>query len=242
MLNDGHYGVGGVAVAMFHLITHSFFKALLFLGAGSVIHGCHEEQDIRKMGGLRKYMPVTFAAYAVGMMALSGVPIFFSGFWSKDEILHAAHRWPVSMIPFYMGVFGALLTAFYMTRQMFYVFAETNRGGSAAHGEHSGHAKEPHESPAVMTVPLVILAAFAMILGFFGTPAWPWFQNYLTGEHAASGLGELFSPDILFTLSSFRRSWWRRASGLAGGCAWPQTHSAARRTGHPGAAESSGGA
>jgi NADH-quinone oxidoreductase subunit L len=194
-------GVGGVAVGMFHLITHAFFKALLFLGAGSVIHGCHEEQDIRKMGGVRKYMPVTFAAYAVGMMALSGVPIFFSGFWSKDEILHAAHRWPVSSVPFYLGVFGALLTAFYMTRQMFYVFAGTNRGGSEAHGEHAGHAHEPHESPAVMTIPLVILAVFAVVLGFFGTPAWPWFQNYLTGEHAASGLGELFRPDILFTLS-----------------------------------------
>ncbi len=115
-------GVGGVAVGMFHLITHAFFKALLFLGAGSVIHGCHEEQDIRSMGGLRKFMPVTFATYAVGMMALSGVPLFFSGFWSKDEILHAAHGWPMSQVPFYLGVFGALLTAFYMTRQMFYVF------------------------------------------------------------------------------------------------------------------------
>jgi NADH-quinone oxidoreductase subunit L len=83
-------GVGGVAVGMFHLITHAFFKALLFLGAGSVIHGCHEEQDIRKMGGLKKLMPVTFATYAVGMMALCGVPLFFSGFWSKDEILDAA--------------------------------------------------------------------------------------------------------------------------------------------------------
>jgi NADH-quinone oxidoreductase subunit L len=194
-------GVGGVAVGMFHLITHAFFKALLFLGAGSVIHGCHEEQDIRRMGGLRKYMPVTFAAYAVGMMALSGVPIFFSGFWSKDEILHAAHRWPVSPVPFYLGVFGALLTAFYMTRQMYYVFAGTNRGGSPAHGENAGHAREPHESPAVMTLPLVILAMFAVVLGFFGTPAWPWFQNYLTGEHAASGLGELLRSDVVFTLS-----------------------------------------
>ena len=81
-------GVGGVAVGMFHLITHAFFKALLFLGSGSVIHGCHEEQDMRKMGGLKKYMPVTFAVYAVGMLALSGFPLFFSGFWSKDEILH----------------------------------------------------------------------------------------------------------------------------------------------------------
>src|SRR5208283_714250 len=78
-------GVGGVAVGMFHLITHAFFKALLFLGSGSVIHGCHEEQDVRKMGGLKKYMPVTFATYAIGMLALSGFPLFFSGFWSKDE-------------------------------------------------------------------------------------------------------------------------------------------------------------
>ena len=96
-------GVGGVAVGMFHLITHAFFKALLFLGAGSVIHGCHEEQDIRRMGGLRKYMPVTFATYAVGMLALCGFPLFFSGFWSKDAILHAAHGWSVSQVPFYLG-------------------------------------------------------------------------------------------------------------------------------------------
>ncbi len=85
-------GVGGVAVGMFHLITHAFFKALLFLGSGSVIHGCHEEQDVRKMGGLKKYMPVTFAVYAVGMLALAGFPLFFSGFWSKDEILHQAQK------------------------------------------------------------------------------------------------------------------------------------------------------
>ena len=86
-------GVGGVAVGMFHLITHAFFKALLFLGAGSVIHGCRDEQDIRCMGGLRKLMPVTFATYAVGMLALSGFPLVFSGFWSKEEILHSAHGW-----------------------------------------------------------------------------------------------------------------------------------------------------
>jgi len=78
-------GVGGVAVGMFHLITHAFFKALLFLGAGSVIHGCAEEQDISRMGGLRKFMPLTFLTYAVGMLALIGFPLFFSGFWSKDE-------------------------------------------------------------------------------------------------------------------------------------------------------------
>ena len=115
-------GVGGVAVGMFHLITHAFFKALLFLGAGSVIHGCTEEQDIRNMGGLRRFMPITFATYAAGMLALCGFPLIFSGFWSKDAILHAAHGWSVSQVPFYLGVVGALLTAFYMTRQVYYVF------------------------------------------------------------------------------------------------------------------------
>ena len=80
-------GVGGVAVGMFHLITHAFFKALLFLGAGSVIHGCHEEQDMRRMGGLKADMPLTFVTYAIGMLALCGFPFFFSGFWSKDAIL-----------------------------------------------------------------------------------------------------------------------------------------------------------
>ena len=92
-------GVGGVSVGMFHLITHASFKSLLFLGAGSVIHGCHGEQDIRKMGGLKKLMPWTFATYAIGMMALCGVPLFFSGFWSKDEILLAARGWSPSTVP-----------------------------------------------------------------------------------------------------------------------------------------------
>ena len=122
------FGAGGVAVGMFHLITHAFFKALLFLGAGSVIHGCHDEQDIRRMGGLRKFMPVTFATYAIGMLALSGFPLFFSGFWSKEEILHPAHGW-ISRWPFYLGVVAALLTAFYMTRQVCYVFFGSPRSG-----------------------------------------------------------------------------------------------------------------
>ena len=125
-------GAGGAAVGMFHLITHAFFKALLFLGAGSVIHGCHEEQDIRKMGGLKKLMPVTFITYAVGMMALSGVPLVSPAFGARTAILHAAHEWDISRGPFYLGVFGALLTAFYMTRQVCYVFYGKNRGG--AHG------------------------------------------------------------------------------------------------------------
>jgi NADH-quinone oxidoreductase subunit L len=194
-------GVGGVTVGMFHLITHAFFKALLFLGAGSVIHGCHEEQDIRQMGGLKKFMPVTFATYAVGMMALAGVPIFFSGFWSKDEILHAARDWPISHAPYYMGIFGALLTAFYMTRQVCYVFFGKNRAAQESHDEHPGEHHAPHESPPVMTVPLVILAAFAVLLGFFGTPAWPWFQSYLGGAAAQFDIHEILNPETLSVLA-----------------------------------------
>ncbi len=170
-------GVGGVAVGMFHLITHAFFKALLFLGSGSVIHGCHEEQDVRKMGGLRKFMPVTFITYGIGMMALSGVPIF-AGFWSKDEIVHKAHEWGPSQIPYYMVLVGAFLTAFYMTRQMAYVFFGKNRA-EKQHGH--GHAN-PHESPAVMTGPLVILAVCAVLVGLLGTPAWPWFESFVHGH------------------------------------------------------------
>src|SRR5258708_13486825 len=115
-------GGGGVGVGMVHLINHAFFKALLFMGAGSVIHGCFNEQNVRCMGGLRKFMPITFATYAIGMLALSGFPLLFSGFWSKDAILHAAHGWSVSRIPFYLALFAAFLTAFYMTRQIVFVF------------------------------------------------------------------------------------------------------------------------
>jgi len=196
-------GVGGVAVGMFHLITHAFFKALLFLGSGSVIHGCHEEQDIRKMGGLKKFMPLTFATYAVGMLALAGFPLFFSGFWSKDEILHAAHGWSVSQIPFYLGCTGALFTAFYMTRQVALVFfgayrghqEESSHGQSSAHSHSSSH--DPHESPAVMTVPLVILAGFAILLGVVGTPAWPWFEGFLNGEETTFNFSRIIEGGTL---------------------------------------------
>ncbi len=204
-------GVGGPAVGIFHLITHAFFKALLFLGAGSVIHGCAGEQDIRRMGGLRRFMPVTFAAYSAGMLALCGFPLF-AGFWSKDAILDAAHVWSPSHIPFWMGTLGALLTAFYMTRQMAYVFFGTLRPASPGHPSHhpaetedpiayedvaeiadiaerGHHTHYPHESPAVMTVPLVILAVFAVLLGFLGTPAWPWFQAFLNRDAATPYLG-----------------------------------------------------
>jgi len=194
-------GVGGVSVGMFHLITHAFFKALLFLGAGSVIHGCNGEQDIRHMGGLRRHMPITFLTYAAGMLALCGVPFFFSGFWSKDAILHASHNWSISQLPFYMGAIGALLTAFYMTRQVFYVFAGNNRLEAAhdAHNSTNAHPAtgHPHESPAVMTIPLVILAAFAVLLGFIGTPAWPWFQSFLDGKPTEFSWGAFLEPGII---------------------------------------------
>jgi len=213
-------GVGGVSVGMFHLITHALFKALLFMGAGSVIHGCHEEQDIRHMGGIRKFMPVTFATYAVGMLALCGFPLFFSGFWSKDEILHAAHGWSVSQIPFYLGCFGALLTAFYMTRQVALVFFGKNRAANQADHGHKTHEKhaahDPHESPLVMTAPLMILAFFAIALGFVGTPAWPWFQDFLEGHHAElnfskfseGGVVPLMLVSSVIVIGSMALGWW----------------------------------
>lgn len=186
-------GSGGPSVGIFHLITHAFFKALLFLGAASVIHGTSGEQDIRYMGGLRRFMPITFAAYALGMLALCGFPLF-AGFWSKDDILHSAFFWAPSRIPFYIGAFGALLTAFYMTRQLGYVFAGTLRRPTVEPGDHH---HDPHESSSVMTTPLVILATFAALLGFIGTPAWPWFQSFLEGEHATFALSAFSGEHIL---------------------------------------------
>jgi NADH-quinone oxidoreductase subunit L len=212
-------GVGGVAVGMFHLITHAFFKALLFMGAGSVIHGCHEEQNICRMGGLRKLMPITFATYAVGMLALCGFPLFFSGFWSKDAILHAASTWSVSKTPFYLGSIGVLLTAFYMTRQVFYVFfGKPREAGTGAHAHHSADAEiaTPHESPAVMTIPLMILAMFSIMLGFIGTPAWPWFDSFLYGEStkldfkgfAENGIFPIMLSSTIIVFLGLGLGWW----------------------------------
>ncbi len=184
-------GIGGVAVGMFHLITHAFFKSLLFLGAGSVIHGCHEEQDIRQMGGLWKPMRITFVVYAIGTLALCGFPLLFSGFWSKDGILEAAHGWGLSKGPFDLLVFGALLTAFYMTRQVSYVFF----------GRWRGHA-HAHESPRVMLVPMVLLAFFAMALGVIGTPAWTWFHGFLSNQPAVVNFHAFASVDLLTLMAS----------------------------------------
>jgi len=148
-------GVAGVAVGMFHLLTHAFFKALLFLAAGSVIHGCHEEQDIRRMGGLWHPMRLTAICYLCGVMALVAFP-FTSGFFSKEAILNAAWQPDNSMTMgvFWMTALASLFTAIYMTRQWLYVFAGSYRGEG-----------KPHESGRLMVVPLVILAVFALLGG-----------------------------------------------------------------------------
>src|SRR6266516_1103382 len=184
-------GVGGVAAGIMHLLAHGFFKALLFLGAGSVIHGCHGEQDIRKMGGLRRFMPVTFMTYAVGMMALSGVPIFFSGGWTKEEILNATAHWPPSHVPYYLILVGVVLTALYMTRQIIYVFFGNPRAA----------AERAHESPRLMTMPLIVLAFGAILLSAVLTPAWPWLHGYLTGEPTHFDVARLIQPMLFVSLA-----------------------------------------
>jgi NADH-quinone oxidoreductase subunit L len=184
-------GVGGVAAGIMHLIAHGFFKALLFLGAGSVIHGTHNEQDIRKMGGLRGLMPITFLTYAVGMMALSGVPLFFAGAWTKEEILHATAQWPSSRVPHLLTMAGVILTAAYMTRQMIYVYLGNRRGAS----EHA------HESPRVMTLPLTVLAICTIGLSLVLTPAFPWLHDYLSGKPARLEFARLIQPMLFLSLA-----------------------------------------
>jgi len=192
-------GSGAYVAAIFHMVTHAFFKALLFLGAGSVIHAAHHEQDIRRLGGLRAPLRVTFATFAVGMMALAGVPFLFSGFWSKEAILHAAHGWTVSQLPFAAGLIAVVLTAFYMTRLVAEAFFGEPRGDGAAHA---------HESPAVMTVPLLLLAVCAVLLGFLGTPWWPWLQHTLDPTFAAEpgGFG-LMAVSIVLVATGLGAGW-----------------------------------
>jgi NADH-quinone oxidoreductase subunit L len=157
-------GVGGYAAAVFHMITHAFFKALLFLGSGSVIHGMHDEQDIRRMGGLKKYMPWTAGTFIIGWLAIAGVPPF-SGFWSKDEILLFAFNQNKAL--WALGLVTALLTAFYMSRQVFLVFY----GDEHWHDTEEGHEPiHPHESPWLMTAPLVVLAGLATLGGIIQIP------------------------------------------------------------------------
>jgi NADH-quinone oxidoreductase subunit L len=153
-------GVGAYAAAIFHLMTHAFFKALLFLGAGSVIHGLSGEQDLRKMGGLRRHMPVTAWTFLIAALANAGI-VPLAGFWSKDEILYGAFAGGHFGV-WALGVGGAFLTGFYMLRCYWLAFEGPSR--AAGHGQHA------HESPLVMTAPLAVLAFFAVVVGFVGFP------------------------------------------------------------------------
>jgi NADH-quinone oxidoreductase subunit L len=158
-------GVGAFVAAIFHVITHAFFKALLFLGSGSVIHGMHHEQDMRRMGGLKKYMPITFATMVTGWLAISGIPVF-AGFFSKDEILwktwSAAGMGSFAKVLWGIGAVTAFLTAVYMTRMMVMTFWGDKRFSDAD--------VHPHESPRSMTIPLIVLAILSTIGGFIGVP------------------------------------------------------------------------
>lgn len=173
-------GVGAFAIGIFHVMTHAFFKGLMFLGAGSVIHGMHHEQDMRRMGGLKKYMPKTYWTFMAGWLAICGV-IPFSGFWSKDEILWNAASTsyiPYGWIIWLVGTIAAACTAFYMTRLMAMTFwgKEKFLEGNAAKAKNDAHGHDshgtgthiPHESPPSMWVPLAVLAVLAVVGGFVG--------------------------------------------------------------------------
>ena len=160
-------GSGAYVAAIFHMITHAFFKALLFLGSGSVIHGMHNEQDMRRMGALRKLMPVTAITFIIGWLAIAGVPPF-AGFWSKDEIL--LYAFAKSPVLYFFGLVTALLTAFYMTRQVIMVFYGQAKWNDHA-DEHGAHGDfEPHESPRIMLLPLVVLAGLSIVGGALQLP------------------------------------------------------------------------
>ena len=167
-------GSGAYVAAIFHMVTHAFFKALLFMGSGSVIHGMHHEQDMRRMGALRKLMPITAATFIIGWLAIAGVPPF-AGFWSKDEILLFAYD--KSPVLYVLGLVTALLTAFYMTRQVIMVFYGKARWEDA-HEEHGAHGDfTPHESPNVMLLPLIVLAGLSIVGGLIQLPSWSWIPD-----------------------------------------------------------------
>ena len=174
-------GVGAYTGAVFHVMTHAFFKALLFLGAGSVIHAMHHEQDIRNMGGLRKHLPVTHLTFLIGCIAIAGIPPF-SGFFSKDEILAAAYA--KDPLYYYLGVAGAMMTAFYMFR----LYATTFLGSFRGTEDQKHHLRE---SPAAMTIPLIVLAILSVAGGFIGIPEVikpesHWLEHFLAPVFEAS--------------------------------------------------------
>ena len=160
-------GSGAYVAAIFHMVTHAFFKALLFLGSGSVIHGMHHEQDMRKMGALRKVMPITGFTFIIGWLAIAGIPPF-AGFWSKDEVL--LYAFANNRLLWLIGVITALLTAYYMTRQVIMVFFGEARWND--HAEENGAHGDltPHESPWTMVTPLVILAGLSIVGGAMQLP------------------------------------------------------------------------
>ena len=167
-------GASAYSVAIFHLMTHAFFKALLFLGAGSVIIGMHHNQDIRSMGGLRKYMPITWITFLVGTLSLVGTP-FFSGFYSKEHIIEAAGAANVWGATFahYATLIGVFVTSLYSFRVYFLVFHGKERFDTHGHGhdhhgndDHGHHGGTPHESPWVVTLPLVVLAIPSVVIGY----------------------------------------------------------------------------
>ncbi len=178
-------GLGAYTTGMFHVTTHAFFKALLFLGAGSVIHAMSGEQDIRNMGGLRKKLPITFWTFVIGTVAIAGIPPF-AGFFSKDEIL--AHAYERSPLLWGLGVLGALMTTFYMFRLLFLTFSGSFRGTE----DQKSHL---HESPISMTLPLMVLAVLSIIGGFIGVPevlgGTNWLANYLAPVIATVGEKEV---------------------------------------------------
>ncbi|MEY4767259.1 MAG: hypothetical protein RI907_3932, partial [Pseudomonadota bacterium] len=168
-------GCSAYNVAVFHLMTHAFFKALLFLGAGSVIIGMHHDQDIRNMGGLWKHMKLTWITSLLGSLALIGTP-FFSGFYSKDSIIEAVHasHLPAAHFAYYAVIAGVFVTAFYSFRMYFLVFHGKEHfhhkpfpGEHDHHDDDHGHAHTPHESPLVVTLPLLLLAIPSVIIGYF---------------------------------------------------------------------------
>jgi len=170
-------GSGAYVAALFHMITHAAFKALLFLGAGSVIHGMDGEQDMRRMGGLARFMPVTAVTFGVGALAIAGVPPL-SGFWSKDEILAAT--WDFSPVLWAVMLVDVVITGYYMARQFILVFLGRPRWSAEIDGQLRSGDVHPHESPAIMTVPLVVLAMAAAALGALNLPL---VDDWLVLEH-----------------------------------------------------------
>jgi NADH-quinone oxidoreductase subunit L len=174
-------GVAAFSAGIFHLMTHAFFKGLLFLGAGSVIHAVGGEQDMRKMGGLRKKIPYTFWTMTAATCAIAGIP-FLSGFFSKDEILWRAYQ--ASWVYWAIGLFTAFLTSFYMFRLWFMTFFGEYRGEAESHGGHDAHGHDDHghggvhESPKIMLVPLMILAVLSIFGGYVGVPGSLGGQNH----------------------------------------------------------------